>query len=136
MNLRRGLMAQMGGSIFDKMLQVVAFASVSENTREITFSDVELQNGGYILISNPAGNPTNAATATASQIPDMLFFQAFNGSTRGRYLSSVKQDGAYDYWGDPVITINGTDVTIRLSSSSAAPKYEPGYIYYLCRVKR
>lgn len=132
-------MLSMGGSIFDKMLEVVTSATVSDTTRDITFENVSLSDGVYILISNPPGNPENAALQSSQQILNFAWIFIYDGNQKTKYLATSRktpyENKNYDYWGDIVCTEDNGDLNVRLSKSSSAINFVPDFTYYLCRVK-
>ena len=139
MEVRRRVMLDMGSNVFDKMLEVVTSATVSDTTRDITFENVSLSDGVYILISNPPGNPENAALQSSQQILHFAWIFILNGNQQSKYLITSRKTPYggknYDYWGDIVFTEDNGDLNVFLSKSSNAPKFVPNFTYYLCRVK-
>ena len=137
--VRRRVMLSMGGSIFDKMLEVVASATVSDIAMDITFENVSLSDGTYVLLSNPPGNPENAALQSSQQILHFAWIFILGGNQQKKYLTTSRKtpygNKNYDYWGDIVFTEDNGDLNVHLSKSSNAINFVPDFTYYLCRVK-
>ena len=132
-------MLSMGDSVFDKMLEVVTSVTVSDTTRYITFENITLSDGVYVLLSNPPGNPENAALQSSQQILNFAWIFILDGKQQSKYLATSRKTPYggknYDYWGDIVFTEDNGDLNVLLSKSSPAPNFVPNFTYYLCRVK-
>ena len=134
-------MAQ-GGSIFDKLLEVVDTYACTEGRIEHTFTLDVVKNGAYIIICDPPGileNALNDPNVSQFGLLNMSFFE-INGvnhdTVRAINTMSIRpqlaSSGYYDWWGGKG-TLNGNQLDYQLIIDREG--YTKGYTYYLCRVK-